>query len=252
MQPQDLVTIFFCGIVKNVTENTACGVPFCNEAMVQIPDVMPSVVTLKSACVNVCPSAALAPGTPDTMLQKIGMIGLMKFKISYENKGSAIANDVVLTEHLPVDTTFVSEESDEGWVCVNSKCTINVGSVSPGSQGNVAFSVMPIGQSSSSCFESAVEISYDSESSDPTPFDNHAKILLGNCAGLAQCADTCEKCPDCICEPPSCNCTSIPITESQTCSCPPKVCSFPGKSCPQKECNCPPLKCDRFPDCISI
>eukprot|EP01089_Gocevia_fonbrunei_P014012 TRINITY_DN3740_c0_g1_i2.p1 TRINITY_DN3740_c0_g1~~TRINITY_DN3740_c0_g1_i2.p1 ORF type:complete len:218 (-),score=13.62 TRINITY_DN3740_c0_g1_i2:36-689(-) len=217
MQPQDLVTIFFCGIVKNVTENTACGVPFCNEAMVQIPDVMPSVVTLKSACVNVCPSAALAPGTPDT-----------------------------------VDTTFVSEESDEGWVCVNSKCTINVGSVSPGSQGNVAFSVMPIGQSSSSCFESAVEISYDSESSDPTPFDNHAKILLGNCAGLAQCADTCEKCPDCICEPPSCNCTSIPITESQTCSCPPKVCSFPGKSCPQKECNCPPLKCDRFPDCISI
>jgi uncharacterized repeat protein (TIGR01451 family) len=62
---------------------------------------------------------------------------LITYSIAYGNAGVVTATQVVLTETLPVHTTFVGT----GWSCTGTICTRPVGTLAPGMGGIVSFIV---------------------------------------------------------------------------------------------------------------
>jgi uncharacterized repeat protein (TIGR01451 family) len=192
----------------------------------------------------------VTPGVPDTGIIKRGVIGLMIYRISYRNKGSAVAENVILRESIPAGTTYVAAESDSRWVCnVGNECVLSLGTLDMGETGAVFFALAPIEdftQLVSQCYNNTVTIAHDYAVPDPTPEDNIDSVALGNC-GLAQfiCPRKCDKCPDCVCDPKPCNCSS----SASECVCPPSECTCAAQCCPQKSCDCPPIVCDKCEDC---
>lgn len=68
------------------------------------------------------------------------------YTLSYENKGEFKAENVVIKETVPVNSTFNQASSTAGWVCVpnllsGSTCSFNLGTLNVGDKGSVLFAI---------------------------------------------------------------------------------------------------------------
>jgi uncharacterized repeat protein (TIGR01451 family) len=89
-----------------------------------------------------------ATGAPDLVVTKsdggatVNAGGTVAYTINYSNAGFANSTGVVLTEFLPVGSTFNAAASTPGWTAVGTTAfTFKVGSVPVGASGSVVFAV---------------------------------------------------------------------------------------------------------------
>ncbi|CAG1001008.1 PE-PGRS family protein PE_PGRS18 [Gammaproteobacteria bacterium] len=91
----------------------------------------------------------LIPGVPALTLTKSANVstitpgGTLTYTLQYTNTGNADATNVIITDTIPVSTTFVS---GTGWTCPNgtsggAACTRNIGTVVAGTSNNAQFVV---------------------------------------------------------------------------------------------------------------
>jgi LPXTG-site transpeptidase (sortase) family protein len=108
--------------------------------------------------------------------------GVVVYTIRYSNGGTQSATGVTLTETVPAGARFSTDESEEGWECVDGvdgpqTCTFAVGELGPGEEGELLFAVMvddalPAGLDA---LENSVSIGDDGENGeDLNPEDNTA------------------------------------------------------------------------------
>lgn len=72
--------------------------------------------------------------------------GLIVYRLDYNNVGNQAATGVVITEVVPLHTTFVPASSTAGWLCspnnsAGSRCTVAIGAVAVDQPGSVNFAV---------------------------------------------------------------------------------------------------------------
>lgn len=73
--------------------------------------------------------------------------GTVAYTLTYSNTGTRGASGVVITETVPLHTSFDASASTAGWTCTpdngaGSTCTFAVGTVEPGDTGDVTFAVV--------------------------------------------------------------------------------------------------------------
>ena len=94
------------------------------------------------------------------------------YAIDYANVGDRDATGVVLTETVPAGSTFVGPD---GWTCVDTTCTFEVGDLAAGDSGSVDFTVRvddPFPEAQTE-LDNVVVIDDDGENGDdPTPENN--------------------------------------------------------------------------------
>jgi uncharacterized repeat protein (TIGR01451 family) len=101
--------------------------------------------------------------------------GTVTYAVAFSNVGTQDATGVILTETLPVNSTFNAGGSAAGWSCVGTTCTIFIGNVAAGTGGSVNFSVIvdspiPAGVTQ---LDNTVKVADDeSNGPDPTPLNN--------------------------------------------------------------------------------
>ncbi|MEQ1643361.1 MAG: FG-GAP-like repeat-containing protein, partial [Pyrinomonadaceae bacterium] len=98
------------------------------------------------------------------------------YTLSYSNLGPSAASGVVLTETVPVGSTFNAGASTAGWVCApnnnaGSICTLAIGAVAGGASGTATFAVTVSANATGTLSNTA---SVSSPVSDPNPVNNSA------------------------------------------------------------------------------
>jgi len=197
--------------------------------------------------------SSILPGIPETGIEKHGYVGLLVYRVTYFNNGTADAQNTILRETIPAGTNFVANESDPRWNCIGDTCTINLGVLPKGARASAIFAVEPIQDfvtGVTECWLNRATIQHTASVSDQSPLDNVAALDLGNCGncttGPMKCPLPCQKCPDCVLNLPDCHC------REQECNCPKRECNCPPNDCrcPPKTCNCPAVQgCSPCPDC---
>jgi uncharacterized repeat protein (TIGR01451 family) len=104
---------------------------------------------------------------------------LITYTLAYTNAGNVTATGVVISETVPVSTTFSAAASlPTVWSCADgaaagSTCTVALGSVAAGASGSVTFSVRVANPFSGTQIANTAAITDDgSHGPDPTPSDN--------------------------------------------------------------------------------
>jgi hypothetical protein len=205
----------------------------------------------------------VAPGLPDTGVEKEGYVARLVYRLTYYNNGSADATNVHITESIPAGATFDAERSDSRWVCSGNACTLTIPSLKREERESVLFVVKLAEdfQQMAICWNNTATIDNgDSPVADPSPGDNTATLQIGACGGVCEmeCPNPCVECPACKSNQPACNCPSPqcncpdPKCNCQSqgkCVCPDPICNCPTDAvcptCPNCECNCP-KKCDKI------
>ncbi|MEW6505265.1 MAG: sortase [Chloroflexota bacterium] len=131
--------------------------------------------------------ASLTSTGPDLAIQKTdgdsgsAPGGVIVYTLTYANNGNGAASGVVVTETVPLNTTFVAASSSAGWSCADGSaagttCTYTIGTLAGGGAGGtLTFAVrvvnpLPAGVNQ---IENAVLIGDDgSRGPDPTPTNN--------------------------------------------------------------------------------
>jgi LPXTG-site transpeptidase (sortase) family protein len=106
--------------------------------------------------------------------------GTVAYLLVYENVGNQDATGVVISDTVPLYTTFNPAVSTAGWVCVpnnnaGSTCTISIGALAVGGSGSVTFAVTIESPLTAGVDEidNLAEITDDgTNGSDPTPGNN--------------------------------------------------------------------------------
>jgi uncharacterized repeat protein (TIGR01451 family) len=106
--------------------------------------------------------------------------GTVAYTLSYANNGGATATGVVLTETVPVNTTFNPGASTPGWSCTpdnnaGSTCTLAVGAVNAGGNGTATFAVTvanPVGAGVTQISNTASIADDGANGTDPTLANN--------------------------------------------------------------------------------
>jgi len=204
----------------------------------------------------------VAPGFPDTGVEKEGFIARLVYLLTYFNNGTADATNVVITETIPGGSTFDSNRSDSRWVCVGTTCKITLPLLAMGHTGTALF-VVNIAEDfhqPPTCWNNTATIDIGDSSAlpDQSPGDNIAFVLVGSCGGKVpvECPNPCVECPACTCNPAQCNCPSgecsCPPAQCNclkgVCTCPSPICNCPVSpicKCPKCDCDCP-AKCDKI------
>ena len=132
-------------------------------------------------------TVVVPPPVPDLQLLKddggvtVSAGGTVVYSLSYGNVGAALAAGVVITDTVPVNTTFDPLSSTVGWSCVpgagapGSVCTFSLGSLNAGSTGVVSFALTadPAWASGVDVITNTAQIGDDaSGGADPTPANN--------------------------------------------------------------------------------
>jgi uncharacterized repeat protein (TIGR01451 family) len=97
------------------------------------------------------------------------------YTLSYANTGDQAATGVVLTETVPVNTTFDAGASDVGWSCAAGTCTLPLGTVAAGGSGAVVFAVTvatPLPAGATGISNTATVADDGANGPDPTPANN--------------------------------------------------------------------------------
>ena len=106
--------------------------------------------------------------------------GVVVYTLSYQNTGNQDATGVVLTDTVPVGTSFNAGASTAGWVCVpgtgaGSVCTLAIGALAAGASGSADFAVTvdnPVPPGFTLVANTAVIADDGSNGADPTPGNN--------------------------------------------------------------------------------
>jgi uncharacterized repeat protein (TIGR01451 family) len=106
--------------------------------------------------------------------------GVVVYTLSYANNGNQNATGVVLTDTVPVGTSFNAGASTPGWVCVpgtgaGSACTLAIGGLAAGASGSAIFAVTvdnPVPPGFTLVANTATVADDGSNGPDPTPGDN--------------------------------------------------------------------------------
>jgi uncharacterized repeat protein (TIGR01451 family) len=134
---------------------------------------------------NAATSSTVTPlnAAPDLQLSKSDGDAIVRpedvviYTLRYRNVGNQGASNVVLTEQIPVHTTFSEIASTPGWRCVEQTCTLQLGTVPAGASGEVEFALIinktiPSGVKQ---IDNTAKISDDGRNgADPTPANNTA------------------------------------------------------------------------------
>jgi len=214
--------------------STLCNTVTITNTMCNISDVCKDTKQFVK-CIPV------APGLPDTGVEKEGYIARLIYRLTYYNNGSADATNVVITESIPAGSKFDSNRSDSRWVCVGSTCTITIPLLKEGESGTALF-VVNLNQDfqqPQTCWNNTATINLgDTSATEPSPLDNIATFNIGACGQQCevQCPNPCVECPNLVCHDGKCNC---PTTVD--CTCPDPICpTCPKNNCVcDKICNCP-------------
>ena len=67
--------------------------------------------------------------------------GTIVYTAEYANVGIAAANGASISIQLPENTSFNAASSDDGWVCNEGTCTLELANVEPGAEGSAIFAV---------------------------------------------------------------------------------------------------------------
>ena len=67
--------------------------------------------------------------------------GTVSYEATWQNRGVHAATDSVVTARIPEGTTFVAEESSDGWECADGVCTLRAGDIEPGESGEAKITV---------------------------------------------------------------------------------------------------------------
>jgi uncharacterized repeat protein (TIGR01451 family) len=108
--------------------------------------------------------------------------GVIAYTLSFANNGNQAAVGAVLTDTVPVGTTFNAGASTAGWVCVpgtgaGSVCTLAIGAVGAGASGSAIFAVTvdnPVPPGFTLVANTATIADDGSNGPDPTPGNNTA------------------------------------------------------------------------------
>jgi large repetitive protein len=108
---------------------------------------------------------------------------VLAYVLGYHNAGNAAATGVVISETVPVSTTFDAAHSTAGWSCptgspAGTACTLTVaGSVAAGASGSVTFAVGvpdPVAYAVNAVDNTATIADDGTNGTDPTPGNNTA------------------------------------------------------------------------------
>ncbi len=92
-------------------------------------------------------STPLLPGIPDLIVSKTATANsaspgsLITWSLQVTNQGNAPAQDVILSETLPPQTSFVAQNTSPGWNCAASPCTLPLGPLPAGVTASRTFTV---------------------------------------------------------------------------------------------------------------
>ena len=105
--------------------------------------------------------------------------GTVAYTLGYTNLSTFGATGVVLTETVPVNTTFNAGASTAGWVCApngnpGSTCTLAVGTVAGGASGSATFALNVVNPVAAGVTQIANTASVASAATDPVPGNNTA------------------------------------------------------------------------------
>jgi uncharacterized repeat protein (TIGR01451 family) len=121
-----------------------------------------------------------ASALPDLSLSKVVSAGDMPgpgdtiiWTLDYANLGDATANNTLLSEIVPMFTTFNDGDSTGGWSCFDgsgagTSCLFPLGSLPPGSGANIDFAVTVVAGYTGSPIVNTASISSDGTDGDPT------------------------------------------------------------------------------------
>ncbi|MBP7227930.1 MAG: DUF11 domain-containing protein, partial [Longilinea sp.] len=106
--------------------------------------------------------------------------GVVAYTLTYANVGNQDATGVVITDVVPVNTTFDLAGSTAGWSCADNApagttCTINIGTVAAGAGGSVTFALQvdnPLPAGVTQVLNAAVVADDGTNGTDPTPGNN--------------------------------------------------------------------------------
>lgn len=192
----------------------AAGAPDASVAFaVRVVDFVPAGVTQLANTVDIVSDGSSGEGTdphddatdttpidatPDLTLSKtdggIGSVpgGTIVYTLSVSNVGSQDATGVLITETVPLHTTFVAAQSTTGWSCVpngnaGSTCSIAIGAIEAGGKPvDVAFAVLvdaTVPDGVTEVLNTAVVADDGSNGADPTPGNNTASDDTPTAAG---------------------------------------------------------------------
>lgn len=106
--------------------------------------------------------------------------GVLVYDLSFTNNGTVAADEVLLTEEVPANTTFVAAQSDAGWSCADgspatTECRLSLGTIAAGASGTRRFAIRVAGTLPPGVIQIDNRAVLGSEALggvDPTPSDN--------------------------------------------------------------------------------
>jgi uncharacterized repeat protein (TIGR01451 family) len=106
--------------------------------------------------------------------------GTVTYALAYANQGNQDATGVVITESVPLNTSFDPGASTPGWACAptigaGSVCTLAIGGLAGGATGNATFAVTvsnPLPAGVTQIANTATIGDESSNGADPTPGNN--------------------------------------------------------------------------------
>jgi uncharacterized repeat protein (TIGR01451 family) len=139
-----------------LTNNTAITLSFTAIHTGTYEDVVSNTAEYSgSVVISATDTFTIASATPELIISKTGpdyaIIGdLVVYKVTVQNDGDAAATNVVLTDTLPLSTTYVSDDS--GWMC--PACI-------PGATGTITWDVGDVPANTLHAFNLTVRVDID-------------------------------------------------------------------------------------------
>ena len=95
-------------------------------------------------------SATVTPQYPELSVSKTDNVAVVQpgntltYVLTFQNNGNRNATNVVITETVPANTTFVAAGSTPGWIVAGANMTLNVGTVVAGAPARTATFVVHV------------------------------------------------------------------------------------------------------------
>ncbi|MGB5048858.1 MAG: SdrD B-like domain-containing protein, partial [Caldilineaceae bacterium] len=171
-----------------LTSGTVKGEVLTNVATVTQATTLPGTDAGERDEPDVSSNAPVTVSAPDLTLTKTNNLTSLLpgqttvYSLTVTNVGNSIATGVVLTDTVPVSTTFDLANSSAGWSCADNAaaatlCTFPVGTLAVNASQTVRFAVtldLPLLTSSAQITNTANTGDDGSHGSDPTPGNNTA------------------------------------------------------------------------------
>ncbi len=122
-----------------VSDTIPAGVDALNNtARIGYPDMPNAALSSTATPLNAAPDLQLSKNDGDAIVRPEDVV---IYTLRYRNAGNQAASNVVLTEQIPAHTTFSEIASTPGWRCVETTCTLALGTLPAGATGEAEFAL---------------------------------------------------------------------------------------------------------------